>query len=100
MQRKDPDAEARERAAALPRWVWIMAGTDSREPYPCQCHVRPLHARGWKNWTCSPAFCPCAGHDPEGRPADCCAWRVGPAEVIMAKAAWDLKKRMEAEILD
>lgn len=98
--RKDLDAEARERAAALPRWVWIVAGTDCRDAYPCQCHVRPLHARGWKSWTCSPAFCPCAGRDPEGQPADCCAWRVGPADVVMAKAAWDLKKRMEVELLE
>jgi hypothetical protein len=98
--RRDPNEVARELASQLPRDIWIVAGTPIGDMYPCQCHVRPAHARGWKTWTCSPAFCPCAGHEPEGRPADCCAWRVGPAEVVMAKAAWDLKKRMEAEILD
>lgn len=93
------DNLAREAAARLPRDTWIVTRTPLADTYPCQCHVRPAHAIGWKTWSCSPAFCPCAGRDPEGMPADCCSWRVGPEQHVMAKAAWDLTKREREELL-
>lgn len=91
--RRDPDEDARTRAASLPRWVWIVAGTDSRDGYPCRCSERLYR-------TCSAAWCPCAGQEPDGRPSSCCSWRFSPADVVMAKAAWELKKRAREELMD
>jgi hypothetical protein len=101
MIRRDPDAEARERAAQLPRHTWIIAQAPEgpETPYPCRCNDRPDWAKGWKGWECSAAFCPCAGRSDPQEP-DCCGWRRSPASVVQAKALWDLKKRQEEEILD
>lgn len=79
---------------------WVIAGTPLDEPYPCRCKERPAHARGWKTWRCSPAWCPCAGAPTAGKPRDCCAYRVSPEAHVMAKAAWELEvRRRELEEL-
>lgn len=70
--------------------VWIIAGTPISEPYPCRCQERPAWAR-----ECSAAWCPCAGRADPQTP-DCCGWRFSPADHVMAKAAWDLKRHAEA----
>lgn len=74
---------------------WVIAGTPLSEPYPCRCKERPPHARHWKSWKCSPAWCPCAGAVPLHGDPDCCGWHTTPADVVMAKAAWELRKRAE-----
>lgn len=98
MARIDPNEAARAAAAKLPRDVWIVARTSNAEPYPCMCHVRPAHARTWKTWECSAAWCACAGR-PDPQEPDCCGWRRTPADAVMAKAAWDVKKRNREELL-
>lgn len=98
MVRVDPNVAARAALEALPRGRWIVARTPLEEPYPCMCSVRPTHAIGWKNWQCSPAFCACAGRSDPQEP-ECCGWRVSPAQVIMAKAAWELKRRAAQDLL-
>lgn len=99
MARIDLDQLARAAAAKLPRERWIVARTPLGEPYPCRCHERPAWARRLATWECSAAFCPCSGRDPDGMPPECCSWRRSPADHVMAKAAWDLKKRQEEELL-
>jgi hypothetical protein len=98
MARLDPNEAARVRAAALPRNRWIVTGTTTTEPYPCRCKERPLWARGRADWECSAAWCPCAGRSDPQEP-DCCGWRRSPAEVVQAKAVWDLQRRQREEIL-
>lgn len=77
---------------------WIVARTPTAERYPCRCQERPAWARNKVNWECSAAWCPCAGRADPLEP-DCCAWRRTPADVVIAKAAWDLKRRQSEEIL-
>lgn len=99
MARINPDESARRLAAALPRDQWIIAGTSTAEPYPCRCKERPAHAIGWAKWQCSPAWCPCAGRTDPPEP-DCCGWHVTAADVVMAKAAWELQRRARDEMLE
>ncbi len=74
------------------RQKWIIAGTPVEDIYPCRCHERLYR-------TCSAAWCPCAGRNPDGMPPECCSWRFGPQDHVVAKAAWELKKRQEEELL-
>ncbi len=72
--------------------IWLIAGTPLEDTYPCRCHER-------LGRTCSPAWCPCAGYPRPGMPSWCCSYRFSPADVVMAKAAWELKRRQQEELL-
>jgi hypothetical protein len=72
---------------------WLFTGTPVGEPYPCRCHEA-------KYGRCSPVFCPCAGRlDRAVLPPGCCAHDFTPEHVTVARAAYDLKRRREREIL-
>lgn len=63
---------------------WLIAGTDTAQPYPCRC--RP-------SGDCDAAWCPCAGRDDaEATPARCCARRFGPADVAAARRASNARR--------
>ncbi len=87
MARIDPNEEARRAASVLPRDVWIIARTSTAEPYPCRCGER----FSWQK-VCSAAWCPCAGRKDPPTP-ECCGMRYSPADVVQAKAIYDLEKR-------
>ncbi len=83
--------DAKPTVTAVGFGPWLIAGTPVTEPYPCRCHESRFGR-------CSPVFCPCAGR-PDVQPDPCCSGRVGPVEVVIAKAAYDLKKRQERGLL-
>lgn len=85
-------AAARTTRAAVPRGVWLVAGTPVDEQYPCRCPEA-------KYGRCNAAFCPCSGRSDPPSPT-CCGHRFTPEDAARAAAAWQEKRERQRAGLD